>query len=84
MLGSEWSLGHLLRVIASQGTCLSVGSDRVLIGMKWADLESRFMITQIELKLRAVIGKPTMKSMLISSHFHSIVLSYCISPLGFM
>jgi hypothetical protein len=34
--------------------------------------------------LRAVMGKPTMKSMLISSHFYSGILSGCNSPLGFM
>jgi hypothetical protein len=29
------------------------------------------------------MGKPTMKSMLISSHFHSGILSGCKSPPGF-
>jgi hypothetical protein len=35
--------------------------------MKWVDLESRSTITQIESNLRAINGKPTMKSILISS-----------------
>jgi hypothetical protein len=34
--------------------------------------------------LRAVMGKPTMKSMLISSHFLSGILNDCNSPPGFM
>jgi hypothetical protein len=52
--------------------------------MKWADLESQSMITQIESNLQAVNGKPTMKPMLISSHFYSRILSGCNSPLGFI
>jgi hypothetical protein len=52
--------------------------------MRWADLECRSTITQIELNLQAVNGKPTIKSMLILSHFYSGMLSSCNSPLGFM
>jgi hypothetical protein len=32
----------------------------------------------------AIIGKPTMKSMLISSHFHAGILSGCSDHSGFM
>jgi hypothetical protein len=47
----------------------------VLTGMKWADLESRSTITQIESNLWAVNDKPTVKYMLLSSHFHSGLLN---------
>jgi hypothetical protein len=52
--------------------------------MKWADLENWSMITQIESNLWVVMGKPTMKSMLILSHFHSRILGGCNSPPGFI
>jgi hypothetical protein len=47
--------------------------------MKWADFESRSTITQIESNLWAVKGRPSMKSILISSHFHFGMLSGCSS-----
>jgi hypothetical protein len=43
--------------------------------MKWADLKSQSTITQIESNLWTVNGKPMMKSMLISSYFHSRILN---------
>jgi hypothetical protein len=39
---------------------------------------------QIELNLRAINDMPTMKSMRISSHFHSGTLSGCNSLPGFI
>jgi hypothetical protein len=39
-------------------------------------------ITQIELNLQAVSGKPTMKSILMSSHFHAGILNGCNNPTG--
>src|SRR6187455_2558107 len=41
-----------------------------LTGRKWATFVSRLTITQIESYPFAVLGNPTIKSMLISSHFH--------------
>jgi hypothetical protein len=38
-------------------------------GKKWAVLVNLSTITQIESCFREVLGKPTIKSMLISSHF---------------
>jgi hypothetical protein len=38
--------------------------------MKWVVLVSLSMITQMESFFLAVRGKPTMKSILMSSHFH--------------
>jgi hypothetical protein len=46
-------------------------------GMKWADLVKRSMMTHIELYPREVRGKPTMKSILMFSHFHSGILKGC-------
>jgi hypothetical protein len=45
--------------------------------MKWADLVKQSMTTHIELYPREVRGKPTMKSMQMSSHFHSGMLKDC-------
>jgi hypothetical protein len=45
--------------------------------MKWADLVKRSMMTHIELYPREVRGKPTMKSILMFSHFHSGILKGC-------
>jgi hypothetical protein len=50
----------------------------IITGMKWVDLESRSMIIQIESNLRAVMGKPPIKSILMS------ILSGCNNPPGFM
>jgi hypothetical protein len=52
----------------------------VLIGMKWATFKNRSTITQIESKPDCVVGNPTMKSMLISSHFHWGIFNGCKSP----
>jgi hypothetical protein len=52
--------------------------------MKLVDLLNQYMITEIELNLWAVSDKPTMKSMLMSSHFQSGILRGCNNPLGFM
>jgi hypothetical protein len=49
----------------------------VAIGMKWADLVKRSMMTHIELYPHEVWGKPTMKSMQMFSHFHSGILKGC-------
>jgi hypothetical protein len=46
-------------------------------GMKWADLVKRSTMTHIELYPREVWGKPTMKSMHMSSHFHAGMLKGC-------
>jgi hypothetical protein len=43
----------------------------VWTGMKCADLVRRSIITQIESNPFEVLGKPTMKSILISSHFQA-------------
>jgi hypothetical protein len=40
-----------------------------LTGRKWAIFVSRSMITQMESKPFAVLGNPTIKSILMSSHF---------------
>jgi hypothetical protein len=50
--------------------------------MKWADLVKWFTMTHIELYPREVWGKPTMKSMQMSSHFHSEMLKGCRFPVG--
>jgi hypothetical protein len=42
------------------------------------------MITQIESNLWVIKGRPTMKSMLISSYFDSGMLSGYSSPPGFI
>jgi hypothetical protein len=44
------------------------------MGMKWADLVMRSMMTHIELYPREVRGKLTMKSIQMLSHFHSGML----------
>jgi hypothetical protein len=51
-------------------------------GMKWADLVKRSTMTYIELYLREVRGKPTMKSMQMFSHFHLGILKGCRFPAG--
>jgi hypothetical protein len=51
-----------------------------LTGRKWAILVSRSMITQMESKPFAVLGNPTMKSILISSHFHVGIGKDCNGP----
>jgi hypothetical protein len=51
--------------------------------MKWAVLVSRPTITQIESCFQGVRGKPTMKSMLMSSHFHAGIDKGCIWPAVF-
>jgi hypothetical protein len=56
----------------------------VCTGIEWVDLVKRSTITHIESTLRAVGGKPTMKSMLISSHFQSGILRGYNNPLGFI
>jgi hypothetical protein len=43
-------------------------------GIKWADLVKRFMMTQMELYPCEVRGRPTMKSIQMSSHLHSGIL----------
>jgi hypothetical protein len=48
--------------------------------MKWADLVNRSTITQIESNLWAINDNPTMKSMLISSHFQSRILNGLQQP----
>src|SRR5207253_7692221 len=47
-----------------------------LTGMKWATLVRRSTITHMESYPDWVRGNPTIKSMLISSHFHSGVMWY--------
>jgi hypothetical protein len=56
----------------------------VWTGMKCSDLEIPSTITRIESNLRAVKGKPTIKSVLMSSHFHYGILSGCNNPPGFI
>jgi hypothetical protein len=53
-------------------------------GYEVARFEESIHITQIESNLWAITGKPTMKSMLISSHFHSGILSGSNSPTYFI
>jgi hypothetical protein len=48
--------------------------------MKRADLVSQSMITQMELNLWPVRGRPTMKSILMSSHFQVGILRGCNNP----
>ena len=51
-----------------------------LKGMKWALLVSQSMITHIALFPLGLLGRPTTKSMVILSHFHSGIGSGCSSP----
>ena len=46
----------------------------VFTGKKWADFVRRSTITQIESYPFDVLGSPTMKLILISSHFHDGIL----------
>jgi hypothetical protein len=55
-----------------------------LTGRKWAIFVSRSMITQMESKPFAVLGNPTMKSILISSHFHVGIGKDCNGPTVFI
>jgi hypothetical protein len=50
--------------------------------MKWADLVKRPTMTHIELYPCEVRGKPTMKSMQMSSHFQSGMLKGCRFSVG--
>jgi hypothetical protein len=50
--------------------------------MKWADLVKWSTMTHIELYPCEVRGKPTMKSMQMSSHFHSGMLKGCMFSAG--
>jgi hypothetical protein len=52
----------------------------VCMGIKWADLVKRSTITHIESTLWVVGCKPTMKSMLMSSHFQSKIEVVTILP----
>jgi hypothetical protein len=54
----------------------------VITGMKWADLVKWSTMTHMELYPDELRGKPTMKSMQISSHFHSGMLNDCGFPTG--
>ena len=49
----------------------------VFTGRKWADFVRRSTITQIESYPLEVLGKPTMKSILMSSHFQDGILKGC-------
>jgi hypothetical protein len=55
-----------------------------LTGRKWAIFVSRSMITQMESYPFAVLGNPTMKSILISSHFHVGIGKDCNGPAVFI
>jgi hypothetical protein len=50
--------------------------------MKWATFVKRSTITHIESYSAWVRGNPTIKSILISSHFHSGIFKGCSSPVG--
>ena len=50
--------------------------------MKCATFVNRSTITHIELRPFGVLGNPTMKSMLISSHFHTGMCNGWSSPVG--
>jgi hypothetical protein len=50
--------------------------------MKWATFVHQSTITQMESYPTWVRGNPTMKSILISSHFHSRIFKGCSSPAG--
>ena len=52
----------------------------VFTGKKWADFVRRSTITQIESYPFEVLGSPTMKSILISSHFHEGIFRGCKGP----
>jgi hypothetical protein len=51
-------------------------------GMKCATLVKRSTITQMESFPFCVRGSPTMKSMLMSSHFQTGISSDCSKPVG--
>jgi hypothetical protein len=65
---------------------LGIDSNRVICFdcRKWAILVSRSTITQIESYPFVVLGNPTIKSMLISSHFHVGIGRDCNGPAAFM
>src|SRR6185312_3550668 len=52
----------------------------VFTARKWADFVRRSTITQIESYPFKVLGSPTMKSILIASHFHDGILRGCKGP----
>jgi hypothetical protein len=51
-------------------------------GMKWANFIRQSTITHIESCSHEVRGKPIIKSMQMSSHFHSGILKGCSFPVG--
>jgi hypothetical protein len=51
--------------------------------MKWVVLVNRSTITQIESFLLEVHGKPTIKSILMSSHFHKGIVNCWSTPADF-
>jgi hypothetical protein len=54
----------------------------IFTGMKWATFVKRSTMTQIESYPAWVHGNPTMKSIPVSSHFHSGILRGCSNPAG--
>lgn len=54
----------------------------LLIGRNWAHLVSLSTITQIEFFLLEVLGDQTTKSIVTSSHFHSVIGSGYSLPIG--
>jgi hypothetical protein len=54
----------------------------ILIGMKWATLVNRSTITHKESYPALERGNPTIKSILISSHFHYGIFNGCNNPAG--
>jgi hypothetical protein len=54
----------------------------VLMGIKWTTLVRRSIMTQIELWPRSDLGRPVIKSVPTSSHFHMGTFKGCIRPAG--
>jgi hypothetical protein len=54
------------------------------MGIKWVTLVNRSTMTHIESYPAWVWGNPTIKSIVISSHFHSRIFSGCNNVLGLL
>jgi hypothetical protein len=82
----HYSLQNTMQTENASNVQLRIGDDGyfTLTGRKWAIFVSRSMITQMESKPFAVLGNPTMKSILISSRFHVGIGKDCNGPAVFM
>jgi len=79
VFGTPWRLMILAKYILAYWIVEYV----LWTGRKCADLVSRSTITNIESKPLDVLGRPTIKSILILSHFQDGIGKGCSGPVDF-